>query len=106
MNNATLYAYFQQIQQMGGTWVMACSSVGAEARAWLETNKNRINHVIDTLNKLQDEFFEMDENGRIKTIPAPQPGMRPVTVYKKGKTKEEYQKRYKTFMEQKSMIVS
>lgn len=102
MNNRTLYGFYLEIQQMRGSVILHL--LKPQAEGFLKGNQNRINHVIDYLNKLQQEFFEFDGD-KIRMLPSAL-GQRAQAVYKPGKTKDEYQKLYNAFMDQKQMIVS
>lgn len=91
-----------ELQQMKGSVILQL--LAPQVSGFYKANQNRINNIIDSMNKLMEEFFEY-EGDKIKMAPA-EPGQRPRAIYKPGKTKEEYQKRYNELMEQKQIIVT
>lgn len=60
-------------------------------------NKEKYNSLLESLQLLQSEFFELDENKKIKTIDS---GKGITSVFREGKTFEDYIKKYNEIMQQ------
>lgn len=92
MKNKNLYEFHCQLEAMKTSIIFQL--LFGRIKDFYKNNDIRINSLIDKLNKLQEEYFIYNEEGKVKEEGDPK---KPVMV--EGKTYEEYLEKYELLME-------
>ena len=99
MTNRQLWQYHQDIQTMNPTVIMLMKN---RIKEFYKNNGIRIKTITEKIFKLQAEYFEIDEDKRIKTVEV-EGTKTPVLIH--GKTVEIYNEAMKNLMEQENLII-
>ncbi len=97
MKNKNLYQFHLQLEEMKSNVIFQL--LFGRIKDFYKNNSLKINAIGEKLNIIRSEFFEFDENGKVK-----QTGEPLAPIIKEGKTYEEYMLKFEELMNQDCVI--